>query len=96
MTSDLTSSNDRQTILVTGATGLIGKRLVAELLNAQHQIIVLSRRPEKAAKLGNGIRLVRTMIELPASLALDAIIHLAGEPVASRLWTDARLSLIHI
>ena len=77
-------------LLVTGATGLIGSRLVPKLMEAGYQIIVLSRRPEKAARLANGIRVVRAMAELPESVRLAAIVHLAGEPVASRLWSAAR------
>jgi hypothetical protein len=39
----------RQTILVTGATGFIGSRLVASLADAGHQVIALVRNPAKAA-----------------------------------------------
>jgi len=88
--SSLGGRGDTQTVLVTGATGLIGRRLIPKLMKARCQIIVLSRRPEKAAQLGDGIRIVRSLDELPASLALDAIIHLAGEPVAAKLWSAAR------
>lgn len=84
------SGENAGVVLVTGATGLIGSRLVPKLMQAGYQIIVLSRRPEKAALLGDGIRIVRAMEELPESLALDAIVHLAGEPVASKLWSAAR------
>jgi uncharacterized protein len=60
-------------ITVTGATGSIGKRLVQTLLVAGHSINALGRK--QSVELSN------------ESLATaDAIIHLAGEPVAQR-WT---------
>jgi uncharacterized protein (TIGR01777 family) len=60
-------------ITVTGASGFIGKRLVQALLVAGHSTNALGRKQS---------------VELPTeSLATaDAIIHLAGEPVAQR-WT---------
>jgi len=90
MNSSLDADKNIQTVLVTGATGLIGRPLVRKLLQTGRQIVVLSRRPEIAAQLGDGIRVVRAMQELPASVSLDAIVHLAGEPVAAKLWSPAR------
>jgi uncharacterized protein YbjT (DUF2867 family) len=39
-------------ILVTGATGYIGSRLVAELLSAGNQVVVSSRRPDRLSAFG--------------------------------------------
>ena len=79
-----------ETILVTGATGLIGRRLIPVLLASGKSLVVLSRRPDKAAELGNGIRVVRALDELPSSTVLSGIVHLAGEPVAAKLWSAKR------
>ena len=79
-----------ETILVTGATGLIGRRLIPVLLASGKTLVVLSRRPDKAAELGDGIRVVRTLDELPSSTVLSGIVHLAGEPVAAKLWSSKR------
>ena len=42
----------RQTVLVTGATGFIGSRLVAGLSGAGHQVIALVRNPKLPPSIG--------------------------------------------
>lgn len=78
-------------ILITGATGLIGRAVSQLLVNEGHQIVALSRRPQAAAML-SGVSALRWEAETEAPPAqawdgVDAVIHLAGEPVAAR-WTD--------
>lgn len=80
---------DRHTILVTGGTGFIGRRLVASLAAAGHEVIVLTRAPEKAA-LPAPVRLVASLDELPARCAIDAIVNLAGEPISDSPWTTRK------
>jgi hypothetical protein len=79
-------------IIVTGATGYIGHALVAHLLEREHQVVALVRDPGRA-KLG-AARLVRADLEIAGPWCdeldgADAVIHLAGEPVAGKRW-DAR------
>lgn len=78
-------------ITVTGATGLIGTRLVAALLKRGDEVTVLSRRPEDARrKLGVEAVGWRTEAEPAPVEALDGrdgIVHLAGESIAQR-WTQ--------
>jgi uncharacterized protein len=80
----------RQSVLVTGATGFIGRRLVEALAAAGHLPIVLARDPAKAARLAPAFRLVTQLDQLPSDTRIDAIVNLAGEPTADRLWTAAR------
>jgi uncharacterized protein (TIGR01777 family) len=80
----------RQTILVTGATGFIGSRLVASLTDAGHQVIALVRNPAKAELLAPPITLITSLDQLPADATIDAIVNLAGEPIGNGLWTDAK------
>jgi len=80
----------RQTVLVTGATGFIGSRLVAALTGAGHQVIALVRNPAKAAGLPIPITLITSLDQLPADIKVDAIVNLAGEPISNGLWTGAR------
>jgi uncharacterized protein (TIGR01777 family) len=77
----------RQTVLVTGATGFIGTRLVQALNTAGHQVIVLTRDPQKAAALTPPFRLITGLSQLPDDTHIDAIVNLAGEPIANGPWT---------
>jgi uncharacterized protein len=77
-------------VLITGATGLIGRRLVGALAGRGDVVTVLSRSPGKAAALA-GVRVVgwdplSGPAPVEALLGVDAVVHLAGEPVAQR-WS---------
>jgi uncharacterized protein (TIGR01777 family) len=80
----------RQTILITGATGFIGSRLVSSLTDAGHQVIALVRNPAKADMLRPPVTLITSLDQLPADAKVDAIVNLAGEPIGNGLWTEAK------
>lgn len=78
-------------VTMTGATGLIGSRLLAALAARGDEVRVLSRDPE-GARERLGIEAVSWDPESePAPAAAlsgaDAVVHLAGEPVAQR-WSE--------
>ena len=78
-------------ILITGGTGLIGRALCPVLLEAGHQVTVLSRHPASVAeKCGSGVTPLYSLAEWHESVAFDAIINLAGEPIADAHWSAAR------
>ncbi len=60
------------------------------LTTAGHDVIVLARDPEKAATLNPPFRLITGLSQLPDSTRIDAIVNLAGEPIANGLWTTAK------
>lgn len=80
----------QQTVLVTGATGLIGSRLVASLTGAGHHVIALVRSPARAAALPAPITLVTGLDQLAPDMRIDAIVNLAGEPIGNAVWTEAK------
>ena len=80
----------RQTILVTGATGFIGSRLVSGLTDAGHHVIALVRDPAKADALHPPITLITKLDQVADDAKIDAIVNLAGEPIGNGLWTEAK------
>ncbi len=78
-------------ILITGGTGFIGRSLIKQLESLGHQILVLSRDKIKAKKLlGQHITTVESFSEIDESTKIDAVINLAGEPIADGRWTDKK------
>lgn len=78
-------------VAVTGATGLVGSRLVPRLLERGDEVTVLSRDPDRARSMLDGVEAAEwdpTGTAPPGGLAgRDGVVHLAGEPVAQR-WSD--------
>jgi uncharacterized protein len=85
-------------VTVTGATGLIGRRLVGALQERGDEITVLSRNPERAGgALGVDAAGWSPESEPAPAAALagrDGVIHLAGENIAQR-WTDDVKRRVH-
>ncbi len=75
-------------VTITGATGLIGTKLVQALKERGDTVTVLSRSPEKAAAALGVEAVAWDPSEGPAPTGAitgrDAVVHLAGEPVAQR------------
>lgn len=83
-------------VLVTGAGGLVGRRLVDRLLERGHEVVALSRNPED------------TQLELPVRCevhgwdpsggqidtasfhGVDGVVHLAGANVGDERWSPER------
>src|SRR5262245_54319804 len=78
-------------VFVTGATGLIGRRLVSALRQRGDAIVVLSRSPDAASSLPAGCEVVTGDPSvrghwLDHLRGCDAVVHLAGEPIMARRW----------
>ena len=81
-------------VAVTGATGLIGSRVVAALRERGDEVTILTRDPARA---GEGVAWRDPAGEPAPAEALagrDGVIHLAGENVGRR-WTAKAKSAIH-
>jgi NAD dependent epimerase/dehydratase family enzyme len=82
-------------VLVTGATGLIGRRLCPTLVEAGHRVFAVSCRPDAARQqlpwLAGAFVWEGANAQFPSEAirGVDAIVHLAGETVSGR-WTSER------
>ena len=76
-------------ILVTGGTGLIGRHLISRLQVLKHDINVVTRNADKARQvLGNSVGIWKGLAEQQNLDGFDAVINLAGEPIADKRWTE--------
>lgn len=74
--------------VVAGGTGLIGQRLIAELLRQGVAVTVLTRDPA-GAKVPEGAQ-ARSYGELAQALeGSEAVFNLAGASIAGKRWTEA-------
>jgi len=76
-------------LLVTGGTGFIGQRLIAALVAEGHAVTLLTRYPRKAADLPAPLTIVTDLDQIPNDARIDAVVNLAGQPIAGGLWTEA-------
>ncbi|MGD9720923.1 MAG: TIGR01777 family oxidoreductase [Pirellulales bacterium] len=82
-------------IFISGATGLIGATLSADLAAAGHDVYRLVRK--RADAVGGNVYWNPAAGELDASAlaGADAIVNLAGESIAAGRWNEARKRAIH-
>lgn len=83
----------RLTVAVSGASGLVGRQLCAFLSTGGHVVKRLVRRPARdAGELSWDPH--RGSVDLSALEGVDAVVHLAGAPVAAGRWTaDRKLAI---
>jgi uncharacterized protein (TIGR01777 family) len=88
-------------VFVTGGTGLVGTRLVRQLIARGDHVVVLTRRPDAAhERLGQAAKVVAGDPMQPGdwmdrTADCDAIIHLAGENIFARRWSAAFKELLY-
>ncbi len=81
-------------ILLTGGTGLIGRALCQEWVTRGHDVLVWSRRPQEVAALCSGALGVAQLEAIQAADTINAVVNLAGAPIADRRWTAARREVL--
>ena len=91
-------------IAITGATGFVGSRLVERLISQGHKLVVLSRSVQRAQKVFPATAFKNLEIVGYTSTvsgdwqnkinACDAVVNLAGEPIAEGRWTPERKEII--
>ncbi|HEY9872053.1 MAG TPA: TIGR01777 family oxidoreductase [Candidatus Obscuribacterales bacterium] len=87
-------------VAITGATGFVGSLLVERLHKEGHQVLVLSRNSAKAQQFfpASAFPNLEVVAYTPtesgswqqAISGCDAVVHLAGEPIAEGRWTPER------
>ena len=65
-------------ILVTGATGYVGSRLVARLLEDDHEVIAATRNPEKLGRFGWCDRVTAVVFDADDPETVEAALAVAG------------------
>ncbi|MCX9565125.1 NAD-dependent epimerase/dehydratase family protein, partial [Vibrio cholerae] len=80
-------------ILITGGTGFIGFELIKSL--STHELVVLTRNIPKATQRfahipSQNLQFIHSLDELSDFNQIDAIINLAGEPIADKRWSPAQ------
>lgn len=87
-------------IIITGGTGFIGRHLCSELIQQQHDVTVLTRDPAKGKEFLPTPVLLQEWDCLnwgsleKTLLGADAIINLAGAPIADGRWTTSRKEIL--
>lgn len=82
-------------VIITGGTGLIGRALTKSLLEDGHEVIILTRDPEKNRETLPGVILAKWDGKSSTGWGhlveeVDAIVNLAGENLSAGLWTETR------
>jgi uncharacterized protein (TIGR01777 family) len=83
-------------LLITGGTGFVGTRLLERLKSEGHQLVVLTRNPDKARLKGSfGATYHRwdgISEEVPAEAyaGVEGVINLMGENIAAKRWSDSQ------
>ena len=75
-------------VLISGSTGLIGRTLVGRLESDGHEVVRLVR-PETSGGV-NGVTWdpARGILDSSKVEGFDAVVHLAGENIADRRWSE--------
>ena len=82
-------------ILITGASGLIGKALQKSFSAKGHELLLAGRgEPKGADEITWSVEEGFREEDLPRLEGLDAVVHLAGEGIAGLRWTDEKKKAI--
>jgi uncharacterized protein (TIGR01777 family) len=90
----------KQRVVVTGATGLIGRAVVSALLDRGDEVVALARGPERAREILGDTAEIHAWPDpthapppVGSLTGADGVIHLLGEPVAQRWNPDVKRAI---
>jgi len=81
-------------ILITGGSGLVGKKLSKTLTENGHNVAILSRKEEASNYKVYTWDIERNQIDLKAIEESDCIVHLAGANIGEKSWSNNQKELI--
>jgi uncharacterized protein (TIGR01777 family) len=88
------SANGPQTVVISGAHGLVGQRLAAFLTTGGHAVRRLVRAPATGGPQDIRWNPDQGQIDAWALEGADAVVHLSGANLAETRWTQARKATI--
>ena len=74
--------------LISGSTGLIGRALIGRLESSEHEVVRLVRPTSRRGVTGVKWDPAAGLLDPQELEGFDAIIHLAGENIANRRWSE--------
>jgi uncharacterized protein len=77
-------------VLITGGSGFIGTALSRHLQGLGHAVTVLTRSPATTAGLVPGAHVIDSLAD---ASGIDAVVNLAGEPLADGRWSEQKKRL---
>lgn len=87
-------------VIITGGTGMIGRALSRDLIKNGHEVVILSRNPQKyERKLPDQVRLIKWDAKsaqgwLEFTDGASGIVNLAGVNIGESRWTEERKKAI--
>lgn len=77
-------------VAVSGSSGLIGGALSRSLAGDGHEVVRIVRAGSPAPPPSVEWDLERRTIDAAGLVGVDAVVHLAGEPIGAKRWTEAQ------
>ena len=86
-------------IAIAGATGFVGSRLVEQLQAQGDRVLILTRNPGKATSRFPQAEIIdynplKSGAWQQSISGCDAVVNLAGEPIAEKRWTPAQKKIM--
>lgn len=85
-----TLAGRRLRILITGGSGFIGTPLANALSQQGHEVLLLTRNPGNLGGIRSRVTCLTDLRQVDDDERIDAIINLAGEPLAAGRWSARR------
>jgi uncharacterized protein (TIGR01777 family) len=89
--------NQKMKILITGGTGLIGKKLCEELIKREHELVVLTRKNNQSNDKKMTYVVWNEENDIPDTVfnSLDGVINLMGENIGNKRWSEKQKKILY-